>query len=395
MKLITPDDIRHKALRIWRQGDVCHDWLHKANSFPRNIAFRKPTASEMLENFEQVRDWISVLRQHSKLETGKGYRLGFTQSQHRKMGKQQLPSCIEFETSQDFLIFIGKTKGFATFTTLAEQTLKDFPELQPWFNQYPMKVLEHAESWMQLLRVCHWFKVNPRPNRYIRELEIEEVDSKFIEQHKGILSELLRAILPENAVDASVAGLARHGFERRFGLKYDEPLIRFRLLGENRGFSDMSVPFSQFSTVEPDVSTIFITENKTNGLSFPEITDGMVIFGLGYGIEMLKEVLWLQNKRIIYWGDIDTHGFAIMSQIRTYFPQVKSLCMDKATLMAHRTMWVEEPEDKRCMHDLAHLTEDEQALLKNLQSDQANFPVRLEQERISHTWLREMLNRYV
>ncbi len=41
----------------------------------------------------------------------------------------------------------------------------------------------------------------------------------------------------------------------------------------------------------------------------------MVLFGSGYGFEFLSNVLWLAKLNIYYWGDIDTHGFAILNQL--------------------------------------------------------------------------------
>ena len=34
---------------------------------------------------------------------------------------------------------------------------------------------------------------------------------------------------------------------------------------------------------------------------------------------------WLKQKPMYYWGDIDTHGFAILDQLRSKFLHVQSL----------------------------------------------------------------------
>ena len=97
----------------------------------------------------------------------------------------------------------------------------------------------------------------------------------------------------------------------------------------------------------PAVEKIFITENKINGLTFPDMPLSLIIFGLGYGVQSLKKVEWLKSKQILYWGDIDTHGFSILSMIRHYFPDIRSFLMDKRTLLHFKDMWVKEPEKKR------------------------------------------------
>ena len=82
-----------------------------------------------------------------------------------------------------------------------------------------------------------------------------------------------------------------------------------------------------------------------------------------------------------YWGDLDTHGLAILSRLRGHLPQVRSLLMDEATLLAHRNLWVEEPLPLRA-DAIAHLDADEQRIFHDLCGDRWSVRVRLEQERI-------------
>ncbi len=150
------------------------------------------------------------------------------------------------------------------------------------------------------------------------------------------------------------------------------------------GLSDLSVPIEQFAQLDLLLDRVFITENKTNGLAFPQIKNAIVIFGLGYGVQSLKQVHWLNDCRIYYWGDIDTHGFAILSQLRSYFPKVESLLMDQQTLIECRPLWGEEPENKVHSSDsLAYLSEAELQLYKRLKSAYWQPRIRLEQERVS------------
>jgi hypothetical protein len=156
------------------------------------------------------------------------------------------------------------------------------------------------------------------------------------------------------------------------------------------GLSDLSVPVTQFAQLNPPVDRVFVTENEVNGLAFPDMPESMVIFGLGYGVQTLADVGWLQNKKLHYWGDIDTHGFAILNRFRAIFPQAQSFLMDRETLLAHRELWVTEAE--RFLGVLTQLTETEQSLLIDLQQNHLGEQVRLEQERISFHWLQQALS---
>ena len=41
---------------------------------------------------------------------------------------------------------------------------------------------------------------------------------------------------------------------------------------------------------------------------------------------------WLADCRIVYWGDLDVHGFHILARLRRGLPQVKSVMMNAEVL---------------------------------------------------------------
>ncbi|QIK37670.1 hypothetical protein GWK36_06375 [Caldichromatium japonicum] len=45
------------------------------------------------------------------------------------------------------------------------------------------------------------------------------------------------------------------------------------------------------------------------------------IIDTGYGWEALAQGPWLNACQLYYWGDLDTHGFAILDGLRNHFPQ--------------------------------------------------------------------------
>ena len=392
--MISPRELGKKALRPWSDGRFLKSWLAGESLFPMEIPLAPPSGRAISQNFAEVRKWIREIEAAGRQKSGAGYRVVYRSVNHRQLGPQQIPARICFDTDADWLGYIGKKGEFKGFRAVAEKTRTELPALIPFLKEKPMAALARAEDWDKFLSVCNRFAGHPRPDLYIRQLDIPGVDTKFIEQNKKILSELLDRVLDERIVDGSIKGLSGHGFERRFGLKYDAPLVRFRLLDPAlavNGFTDLTLPVADFAQRNFGAGAVFVTENKINGLSFPPVDSAMVIFGLGYGIEILAEIAWLAGKRIIYWGDIDTHGFAILSRVRGYFPQTESLLMDRDTLMAHRDLWGQEEEKKRFLGELAHLTGPEQALFNDLKADCYGPAVRLEQERIGFSRLKAAL----
>ena len=106
-------------------------------------------------------------------------------------------------------------------------------------------------------------------------------------------------------------------------------------------------------------------------------------------MERLTRSGWLSAKTIHYWGDIDTHGFAMLDQIRRYFPQTRSLLMDLRTLMDHQTLWG--TEQAPLNRDLIYLNPAEAALYDGLRQNRWAPALRLEQERVSYTCLKVAL----
>lgn len=98
---------------------------------------------------------------------------------------------------------------------------------------------------------------------------------------------------------------------------------------------------------------------------------------------------WLAGAEVIYWGDIDTHGFDILNRLRARVPGVRAMLMDHGTLLARRDHWATEPAPAR--RPLAHLTESEQSLYQDLIDDVYGIGARLEQERLRVSRLHEAL----
>jgi hypothetical protein len=383
--MITQDQIRKKAIVPWNSGAYLSACVHGQTIFPLEIRFRTPGSKEMLDEFTLVRDWIQILERSSRNAQQHGYEIVWKTVSHRTLGSQRIPQRIFFAGPEDWLGYIDKEKEARLFGNLIRYTRTTLPELLPYLAEKPHKALANAESWEQLITVCRWFRKNPKPQRYIRQLDIVGIDTKFIETQKAVLIDLLPLVLKSDDYQTEITTLAGHGFERKFGLAFDPPLIRLRLLDPalvRHGLSDLTIPLSQLAEHDFGARRIFITENKINGLSFPEVTRSLVIFGLGYGVEMLQVVSWLKDKEIVYWGDIDTHGFAILSQLRGYFPQIVSILMDRKTLLDHQEMWVTEPAEKIFTGELPHLTAEEDILFRELKQNTLGPHVRLEQERI-------------
>lgn len=407
MSWTTPTDLKAQVQKLWDRGLLLASLAGGEPVCPKRLAIKGPDSRDLSERFPEVRDWIARLSAAEGL-----YRIEWRSVNHRVLGTNQIPAAIRVDTLDDAFGLIGKRRSAEQFTALVEVTRGQHPELIPWLARRPLRAMELAGDWPQLLALVAWLRAHPRPAIYLRQIDLPGVHTKLIEGHRGVLTELLDLVLPAAAIDKSHTGTG--GFCRRYGF-LDRPLrVRFRLLVPGASCSgswphppnvpgascsglpaieapdqDITLTQTAFAALELPATTVYITENEINFLAFPPVPSAMVIFGAGYGFENIATARWLQSKRVYYWGDIDTHGFAILNQLRAVLPRAVSVLMDQQTLMDHRPLWGIEAQPETAA--LTRLTTEESALYDQLRQNHWGDRVRLEQERIGFDYLREAL----
>ena len=390
MKWTTPTDLQAQVHKLWDRGLLLASVAGGESVFPRRLALKGPDSRALGERFSEVRDWIAGLVANEGL-----YRIEWRSVNHRVLGANRIPSAIWIDTLEQALGLIGKHRAAERFAGMVERTRETRAELIPWLAKRPLRALALAEEWPQLLAIVDWLSKHPRPEVYLRQVDLPGVHTKLIEGHRAVLAELFDLVLPGEAIDATHTGA--FGFCRRYGFLDKPARVRFRMLDPTVRLlpmaSDQDITLTQaaFSSLAPPVTTVFITENEINFLAFPNVRDSMVIFGAGYGFANLVAAHWLQEKNILYWGDIDTHGFAILNQLRGFFPHTVSFLMDRETLLAHRQFWGSEPQPQT--GDLLRLTTEEQALYDQLRQHTWGVSVRLEQEKIGFRYLAAALQK--
>jgi len=398
VKWVHTADIEDQLERIWLRGDICRAAMMDEALFPLSIRLKKPTSKVMLDEFSAMQEWVKEMRAYA---VKNNVELQWVEINHRVLGLQHLPSAVLLENPKQAARLIGKMQLLKQFERLFKETGKQLALLQSWLLKHPLKALQMAEKWARLLDICIWMQMHPNPRVYLRQVDIAGVDSKFIEQHKHVLAALFDLILPVYAVDDDFSGVA--GFARRYGFLDKPSLLRMRVLDagltvlHSSGDQDVSMTAKAFAGLDlklcEQVTLVFIVENEINYLAFPDVPNAILIFGSGYGFEALKKAQWLQQCALYYWGDLDTHGFAILNQLRASFPDAHSFLMDQETLEAHASSWGHEPKQET--KDLQHLNKNEARVYDILRSNALADKLRLEQEHISFTCLTQAVQNIV
>lgn len=384
--MITLAELRVRVARLWDSGRVLRAELGAEPLFPLEIPYTKPSAALWLEHFARIRVEVAELEAHSRTQLGHGYELPTHEVEHRQLGRQRMPERIVFHDLDECARFIGRHEALLRFRDSVAQLLGRQPSLRDWCIDHPLKVLELESQWPHLLAVIAYFQAHPRPGVYERELDIPGVHSKFIDWNRPLVGEWLDACLPAEAIDPQ-PGI---GFESRYGLLAETPRLRLRLLDARLspgwGLRDIDMPWPDFLRLDLPPLRVFVTENKTNFLAFPDQPGALVIWGRGVAAGILGQARWLHRCQVHYWGDLDTDGFNILSRLRAGLPNVQSLLMDVATLVEHRDRWGQEKAPNR-LALTEHLRQDEHALYRDLLQERYGERLRLEQEHIRFGWL--------
>lgn len=371
--MITTTDIRRRAEAHYRQ------WLAAIGG--GNPAYEPLTIKRTGDQKKADERWeaLSEIVNQSKEKTGYGYRIELEAPAPNSKNKQSRLRAIVFDTASDLLQFIEKTSEFDQFIRDCA-LISEVPELTSWCAAHVREVLQYASVWPRLLAVVRFFQENPTPVLPVRLLPIEGVDTKFIEQNNGVLCQLLDLILPQAAIETRHKTLSR-----RYGLPEQAPLIECAwndptLVVQYGGFNRLAFPVDQLVQIPLAASRILVVENRNSMLQVMQqpFADGMVIFGGGYGVSLLKDCQWLQQKALYYWGDLDTHGLAILSRFRDFFPNTQAVMMDEATFNAYPHAWVAGKPYHGAIPE--NLSNEERRLFERLNSKL----LRLEQERVQY-----------
>ena len=359
------------------------------DAWPLEINLGIPAEQDALRHPDGARAWIAAWKnwqgsdQISVKKKSAGS-LVWSERRWRTLGTQSVPERLILRCPNDVAVWIGEAARWSRAVERFGLLIQRWPALVDTLPGYFSVLADYNDSdFLSLTRIVSWIHINPNSNLYIRQIPVAGVDSKWLESRKSLVCDLVAAInQPEIPGDQA----KNNDFFQRCGFKPPPQLIRIRLLDPNlkisfNGLSDISAPLEEIAALTITPSIVFIVENIQTAFAFNDLKNSVIIMGLGYGVDVLGKIPWLQNARRVYWGDIDTHGIAILNRARSYLPCLETVLMDEATLLSHRELWVEE-KTQHASIELPLLTSSEQTLFQSLKNNVWGQRIRLEQERI-------------
>ena len=371
----TPDTVRAKVKRRWDDGTLLGAVARGEQFEPIQVPLARPGLAELGDRLGEVQDWAATLEDGGR--AGERYTLRYTEVGGRKFGRNRLPSHAVVDSAEQAWRLLGVRGQVADFQVM----LAAAPDsaVRDWLLRKPVAALAHAPEWPQLLAAYLWLDAARGSDRYLRQIDAPGVDTKFVEGHRPVLAELL--------------GVSRQagGFLTDLGLRGKPEYVRLRPSRSAAPWpvSELSVRADELDDLEWAVSDAVVVENEITYLTLPVPVGGVLIWGKGFDVARLGRWGALGGAEVHYWGDLDTHGFAILHRLRVHLPHVRSFLMDAETLTAHRERWGRETTPTSATLD--RLTPREAAVYDDLVSDRLGERVRLEQERIDWAWAMDRL----
>ncbi|WP_375430766.1 Wadjet anti-phage system protein JetD domain-containing protein [uncultured Friedmanniella sp.] len=381
----TAADLRAVLQRRWDSGRLLKAYAAGEPWQPLALPVRGPRTDELLDRLAEVRSWEQRLRR----DCSGALRLETETVSSRRVGVNELPARVWVDGYPQLFTLLGVTGSVRRLDELLDQTRMELPKLVGWAVAHPRVVSEHEAVWSRLLATVSWIAAHQSPELYLRQVDVAGVDTKFIEAHRLLLCDLLEAVLPASRVDLRYS---RSDFAGRFGLRRKPDYTRLRFLIPQThfpGVSELTLRTAELARLDLGVGRVLMVENEISYLALPDLPDTVAIFGSGFALGSAAALTWLSQVSIIYWGDLDTYGFAILDRLRIRYPDVTSMLMDVDTLLAHPLQWVR--EEVPTASPLLHLSEEEGALYRDLVEDRYGEHVRLEQERIRFSRVRQAL----
>lgn len=373
-KLLSPEAARDFLVR--RFNNQHQNWLAGEGAWPLVVALGVPTDKDIAEDASAVRAWATAWQSW----TGPGEVL-FEERQFARFGRHRLPSRLSFESAAVVAAAVAQSRRWEIACERYRRMSNRWPVLahgNALASRFDVLADYSDEDFERLVTLLAWLNANPASGLYVRQLPVEGLDTKWLEKRTGLVAGLLRA----------VRGTGDEGgdFHALFGLKKPAHRVRIRLLcptlrGLVGGLGDIEAPVEELSRLPISPAAVVIVENLETGLALPDIANTVLVMKLGNAVSALRELIWLIDAQVWYWGDIDTHGFAILGRARRAVPHIKSILMDESTLLSHRSLWVNEPvlEVNASIEDLMP---EEVAMYNNLRVVAWGPCVRLEQERL-------------
>ena len=378
---LMPEEVRQIIFkREWVNPTNLKARILGERQFPLSIGLKPPqgrsAVADILHFQRFIEEWKSFKYPNFVQWEDRTYRI---------LAEQKVPVSLRIQSFDELVSFLGseaQSRHVAwskKMAPLLKINSAAFPAMVRHLETIEKMTTSDSELLAELIPQLHF---NMGKGGYLRALPLIKVDTKFLENHRMLVAEILD-VLHSNAISEQ-GGLWEwlNCEPSPKGWFFIRPLCE-EMRSKLGGLPLFQMPQDVFKKQSLPALNILVVENLQSGLGLPEMENTIAIIGTGGNTAWL-EAQWLNEKRVAYWGDIDSWGLSILSRVRTRITHVNSLMMDRETLLRHQErMVIEEKSIEVCPE---FLLASEKQLFGELRDRVYGFN-RLEQERLSPEYI--------
>lgn len=292
---------------------------------------------------------------------------------YRALGEKiEVPVAWEISSVAEWSAATHHAPTQEEMTRLTALLAETIPFYHPFLIRRKNAVLKLSENALiTAFRVAETLTPGCCEGAPLRTYSIDGVDTKFIEDHHSLLMDLL---------DLRYGGAVRElGLERFLDAAPESGhwILVSDLESGLLPVSQIRVRSTDLMFPLTDAETILIIENEKCLHHLPPLKNTLVILGAGLNLSWTAAP-WLKERRVYYWGDLDTWGLHMLSLVRINLPTAQPILMTRQVYEQHVEHAVKEPSPYLADH-LLPLNAEEQELYELLKTTNA----RLEQEFLS------------
>lgn len=314
----SPADLALKLARQWQNSDIREQRLLHPDSWPLRIPIGKPSGRVISEDLERVRKHLNQWR---NVPVG---RVDWSPKKFRSASEDvQIPEFWILSSPTEWIDAANNNEVRGEYQTLCRLV----PAVDERFHRLLIRkrrlVLDKPENEViQSAKVALLLFPGLAEGKPLRALSVGGIDSKFFERNRQLLIQMLDILF-----EGQVSEL---GLEAFLGAD-DEGhhwLLIMDLDGELLPFSQLRVRARELLQAPLPGTSVLIVENERCIHQLPQVTEAVAILGAGLNLSWMR-ASWLNEKKVAYWGDLDTWGLTMLARAREHQPALTPLLMNK------------------------------------------------------------------
>lgn len=314
----SPDELRKKLARQWDNAKFRAERLLPPGNWPLCLPIGKPSAKIFAGQAQCVLQHVQLWRQ---VRVG---RVEWEEVNYRASDRPvSMPVRWVLNSPSDWISAaanLAVSREFRLLEGIIEQVDPIFHPLlvshrSLWRHKDPQDIISAARLASRLEPGCA--KGLP-----LRLLSGQGVDTKFIENNISLLTRLLNVRF---SGEASKQGLTT------FLDAFDESNHWVLVAPLSPGllpFKKCRVTTAELAETTLPASRVLVIENEQCLHQLPALSDTIAILGCGLDVQWLSSSV-LDEKRVAYWGDMDSWGLLMLARARCCRPTLDVLLMNR------------------------------------------------------------------